>query len=55
MTTHFGLLFSVSSHVLAAYASFLWESEEYEDGSDVPKDLEAMPPHFHAAVASASA
>lgn len=43
------------SHVQAAYANFLWESEEYEDGSDVTKDLEAMPPHFHAAVASASA
>ncbi|KAE7997889.1 hypothetical protein FH972_002482 [Carpinus fangiana] len=43
------------SHVQAAYANFLWESEDYEDGCDVSKDLEAMPPHFHAAVASASA
>lgn len=32
MTTHFGLLFSVSSNVLAAYASFLWETEDEEEG-----------------------
>ncbi|KAK7825494.1 uncharacterized protein LOC111992203 isoform X1 [Quercus suber] len=42
------------SHVQAAYASFLWDTEEYEE-CDVPRDVEAMPSHFHGAVASASA
>ncbi|KAM4077489.1 hypothetical protein ACJW30_12G141600 [Castanea mollissima] len=42
------------SHVQAAYASFLWDTEEYEE-CDEPKDVEAMPSHFHGAVASASA
>lgn len=53
----FNFGFLVSSHVHAAYASFLWETEEDEDESDVPKESEVMlmPSHFHGAVASASA
>ncbi|EEF35822.1 conserved hypothetical protein [Ricinus communis] len=35
------------SHVHAAYASFLWETEEDEDESVVPRDFDAMPPHFY--------
>ncbi|XP_021646345.2 uncharacterized protein LOC110639623 [Hevea brasiliensis] len=35
------------SHVHAAYANFLWETEEEDDEGNVPKDLEAPPPHFH--------
>lgn len=52
--TLYNLWFLVFSHVQAAYASFLWDTEEYEE-CDVPKHVEAMPSHFHEAVASASA
>lgn len=48
-----GLL--VFSHVHAAYASFLWEAEEYVDESVVPEEIQVMQSHFHGAVASASA
>lgn len=42
----------VYSHVHAAYASFLWETEDDDDDDDVeckvpPKDFDAKPPHFH--------
>jgi hypothetical protein len=40
----------VYSHVHAAYASFLWETEDDDDDVDCkvpPKDFDAKPPHFH--------
>ena len=44
------------SHVHAAYASFLWETEEDEDECDVPRDFDVMPPQFQQGVmASTSA
>ena len=38
----------VYSHVHAAYASFLWETEDGVDvdGDVPPKDFDAKPPHF---------
>lgn len=54
MTTHFGLLFSVSSHVLAAYASFLWETEDEEEG-DARPDYIQMPLLHEQAMKAANA
>ena len=35
------------SHVHAAYASFLWETEEDADDCAATSDIDSMPPQFH--------
>lgn len=51
-TSNYSPLFVCFSHVHAAYASFLWETEEDEDGDD----LCVLPSHFqNGAMASATA
>lgn len=53
-TIHFGLLFSVSSDVLAAYACFLWETEDEEEG-DARHDCIQMPILHEQAMKAANA
>jgi len=45
--------FCDNSHVHAAYASFLWDAEEEEDGNN---EAQCLPPHSHqGAMATAGA
>ncbi|XWS36494.1 hypothetical protein CRYUN_Cryun20dG0089700 [Craigia yunnanensis] len=39
------LIFCIS-HVHAAYASFLWETEDADECA-APSDIDSMPPQFH--------